>query len=84
MEGLILGEAVWWSVEPGRNPGYARWWPPGNSSCHAPKSQLPSSLPQPWHNLFPGQGLAGADWRNLVLPRLGEEQAGQRGPCLYA
>lgn len=32
--------------------------------------------PQAWHNLFPGQGPAGADWRSLVLPSLGKEQAG--------
>lgn len=38
--------------------------------------------PQTWHNLFPGQGLAGVDWRNLALPSPGEEQAEERGPCL--
>lgn len=26
-----------------------------------------------WHNLFPGQGPAGADWRSLVLPSLDKE-----------
>lgn len=41
----------------------------------------PTPTPQAWHNLFPGQGPAGADWRSLGLPSVGKEQAGWRGPC---
>lgn len=39
--------------------------------------EIAAVMPPPaWHNLFPGQGPAGADWRSLVLPGLGEEEAG--------
>lgn len=39
--------------------------------------EIAAVMPPPaWHNVFPGQGPAGADWRSLVLPGLGEEEAG--------
>lgn len=67
-EGQSHGEAGWWSVEPGRNPGCAQPWPPGNSSCHA-------SASPPAPSLAPLVSWPGSGWGRLEEP--GIAQPGQ-------
>lgn len=67
-EGRSRQEAGWWSVEPGRNPGCAQPWPPGNSSCHA-------SASPPAPSLAPLVSWPGSGWGRLEEP--GIAQPGQ-------